>query len=329
MFKTFDLVAKFGCLHIGTLAKQSTFARIGSQFPTSATPFTVATNIRTFANKEAVSERLKLPPPPKRSLNVFALFVKDQFQKYPSDMTVKDKFIRAGQDWRSLSEDEKEVYKKLTAESFVQYRKDMNDYFNSLSAEAKAQYQQLVKVRVHPRNKLNVEIFLQDKTKEKARHRIKLKLRKLNYPKKNRSAYNFFVQEQLKLKYPDGKYPSIRTPEHIRQIGIWSQMWRNTNTEGRKPYTDLAEADRARYFDELEKWKQELAKPENEEDFLQLERLSKKVEACSKNAEQLKAKQRKTAAKIAKSRALKKTAQKKKKKTKVSAKKKLISAKSK
>lgn len=112
----------------------------------------------------------------------------------------------------------------------------------------------------------------------------------------------------MKITYPDGNYPSVRTPEHIRHIGVWSKLWRTMTADDRKEFTDLAEADRVRYFDELEKWKQELAKPENEEEFHQLERLSRKMEACSaKDDAKLKKRQRLRAAKVIKNRKQKKS----------------------
>lgn len=153
MFKTlnaFSLISKLNTLHIGNVARQSTCAP-GIQLATSV-PITF--NNRFFSNEISGTEKIAIPTPPKRSLNVFALFIKDQFKKYPSDMPVKEKFVKAGQDWRSLTVEEKEVYKKMTTENFVQYRKDMTAYYESLSPEALTQYKQLIKVCV-----LNLDNF--------------------------------------------------------------------------------------------------------------------------------------------------------------------------
>lgn len=102
----------------------------------------------------------------------------------------------------------------------------------------------------------------------------------------------------MRKEYPDGNYPPVKTPEHIRSIGIWSQRWRAMNLDERKPFAEEAEADRKRYYEALEQWKHDLAKPENTENLLQLERMSRKIENANKSEEEVKKKQRKVAGKI-------------------------------
>lgn len=70
------------------------------------------------------------------------------------------------------------------------------------------------------------------------------------------------------------------------------------NLDERKPFAEEAEADRKRYYEALEQWKHDLAKPENTENLLQLERMSRKIENANKSEEEVKKKQRKVAGKI-------------------------------
>lgn len=114
----------------------------------------------------------------------------------------------------------------------------------------------------------------------------------------------FFLKDQFEKQYPDGKYPAVGTPEHIRQIGIWGQQWKNISKIDRRPYDQLAEGDRERYFDELEKWKHDLAKPENESDLHNLERLSKKIEQLTRKTSAVQAEKEKKLRDLKKKRAI-------------------------
>ena len=154
--------------------------------------------------------------------------------------------------------------------------------------------------------------YLQEKVKDVTRTRIKLKLRKLKYPKRPLSSYIFFIRSQLREKHPDGVFPPVKSPEHIRSMGIWSQRWRAMNDDDRKPFAEQAEDDRKRYFEQLEEWKRNLAQPENEQDLMILERMSRKIENANKSEKEVKEKQRKVAARVIKMRMEKKTAAEKK-----------------
>lgn len=108
--------------------------------------FTV-TDVSSEANDTSSSKASSLlDAAPKRTPNVFALFVKDSFQKMPSDMPFKERFTRAAEEWRSLSDDQKDEYKKKMTEVFVRYRQDMAAYLESLSPEQIAELKKLRKV---------------------------------------------------------------------------------------------------------------------------------------------------------------------------------------
>ncbi|KAJ6225242.1 hypothetical protein RDWZM_003787 [Blomia tropicalis] len=265
----------------------------------------------TSVYSSTTSVKSSLPVPPKRSPNVFALFVKNSFKDMPADLPVKQKFIRAAEEWRELSENQKEEYKKQMTEGLVQYKKQMADYLDSLSPQELDDFKKQRK----------------EKIKDKTRQRIKGQLRKLNYPKRPLSSYIFFLREKLHQEYPDGKYPPVKTPEHIRFIGIWSQRWRAMNIDERKPFAALAEKDRLRYFEELEKWKQDLAKPENEENLVILERLSKRIGTINKVDDEMK-KKKKKASKVVGTRKLAKAKKSTKAKSKKTTKTKTTTAKS-
>ncbi|KAH9413539.1 hypothetical protein DERP_008017 [Dermatophagoides pteronyssinus] len=264
------------------------------------------------------SSTITIPPPPKRSSNVFALFVRDCFKRFPTEMPVKERFARAGQEWRQMTPEQKEHYQKMSTEEFVKYKSAMNEYLGTLNDEELAQFKRIKK----------------DQIKTKNRQRIKSKLRELNYPKRSVSSYIFYIRDHLKQEYPDGKYPPVKSPEHLEKVRKWSQNWHQLSPEERKPFDEQAEVDRKRYFEELEQWKHELAKPENEEKFRQLERLSKKMEVANMSEEraELRAKrQRRLTAKIIKKRLMKKAANhlKAKKKAKSAAAKKKSASKAK
>ena len=84
--------------------------------------------------------------PPKRAPNVFALFVKNSFKKMPSDMALKEKFVRAAEEWRALSDAEKEEYKKEMTDGLVRYRQEMSAYLEKLSPEEMVEFKKMRKV---------------------------------------------------------------------------------------------------------------------------------------------------------------------------------------
>lgn len=107
----------------------------------------VKTNmVAFFSDDKSSSSGSTLPSPPKRSLNVFAIFVKDRFKLMPSDMPIKEKFVKVGEEWRSLPVEQKEHYKKQMADGFVQYRQEMANYIESLSPEQLVEYKKQIKV---------------------------------------------------------------------------------------------------------------------------------------------------------------------------------------
>lgn len=81
----------------------------------------------------------------------------------------------------------------------------------------------------------------------------------------------------MRKLYPDGKFPQVRSQEHINAVSGLSKQWRALSPEGRQPFDEMSENDRRRFHDELEQWKLQLAKPENEMALAKLERLSNKV----------------------------------------------------
>lgn len=94
------------------------------------------------------SSTITIPPPPKRSSNVFALFVRDCFKRFPTEMPVKERFARAGQEWRQMTPEQKEHYQKMSTEEFVKYKSAMNEYLGTLNDEELAQFKRIKKVTV-------------------------------------------------------------------------------------------------------------------------------------------------------------------------------------
>lgn len=92
---------------------------------------------------KAVSE---LGTPPKRAPNVFALYVKSAFKRMPADMPLKEKFVKAAEEWRVLSNEQKDEYKKEMTDGLVRYRQDMAAFLNSMSPEALTEFKKLRKV---------------------------------------------------------------------------------------------------------------------------------------------------------------------------------------
>ncbi len=104
------------------------------------------TNEPSSAGASDASKVIGLDGPPKRAPNVFALYVKSAFKRMPSDMSLKEKFVKAAEEWRQLSDEQKDEYKKEMTDGLVRYRQEMAAFLNSMSPEALAEFKKLRKV---------------------------------------------------------------------------------------------------------------------------------------------------------------------------------------
>lgn len=98
------------------------------------------------ANPDSAKTVTEFGTPPKRAPNVFALYVKSAFKRMPADLSLKEKFVKAAEEWRVLSNEEKDEYKKEMTDGLVRYRQEMAAFLNSMSPEALAEFKKLRKV---------------------------------------------------------------------------------------------------------------------------------------------------------------------------------------
>lgn len=83
-----------------------------------------------------------------------------------------------------------------------------------------------------------------------ARRRLKIELRKLDYPSRPGNAFNMFVQEVLNKKLT----------KDFKKIG---EMWKDLDEFKRAKYKQLASQQKIKYLSDLESWKVKVSKAEN------------------------------------------------------------------
>lgn len=101
----------------------------------------------------------------------------------------------------------------------------------------------------------------------------------MNYPKKPRSPYLMFVQEERNRSFPDDNYLApVKSSLHSAIIREYVIKWRSLTNEGKARFKQASIDDQNRYLIELEQWKLKMAKLENTANLKQLDRLSKLLE---------------------------------------------------
>ena len=82
-----------------------------------------------------------------------------------------------------------------------------------------------------------------------SRKRKQRKKKDKNAPKRNKNAYMFFVNE--KRGEVKSANPSLSVTDVAKEIGV---LWRNLDDDGKKKYIDMANEDKIRYNNEMEKY---------------------------------------------------------------------------
>ncbi|XP_013865902.1 transcription factor A, mitochondrial isoform X2 [Austrofundulus limnaeus] len=185
--------------------------------------------------------------PPKRPMNGYTRYIHQQHpliaSQYP-EMKVAEIIRKLAQQWRMMSPEQKEPFRKACLLGMEQYKLDVQKFKAQLSP---AQLQELA-----TKKKMRLK-------KRKAIQR-KLELNRLGKPKGTRSAFNFFMSAQ----FLEAKGDNI--PAKLMSL---MEDWKNLSSHDKKVYTQLAEDDKIRYKNDMELWEDYMAEI-GREDLLRL-----------------------------------------------------------
>ena len=169
------------------------------------------------ANKE--KKEKKDPDAPKGAKNSYIFFcneVRSDVKEENPEMKATEITKKMGEMWKELSDKKKVKYQKMADKDKTRYAEEMSSY--------------------EPK-----EGFKNPKEKSK-----KAKKAESTVPKRGRSAYIFFCVE--KREEVKKKNPKISNTEILSEMG---KMWKSLSEKKKKPYVEMAEADKKRYEEEM------------------------------------------------------------------------------
>lgn len=203
--------------------------------------------------KATLLKKAKDPNAPKRGKSSYIFFCVDKRQDVIDanpDMSAKEVIKELGRVWREeTSESDKEKYVSQSVADKERYEAEMTDYTPPDTG------------------------FVTEKKKVKRKG-----------PKRGRTAYIFFCTEQRPLIKEEN--PELNTKEVTSQLGV---QWNALSEKEKKPYTKLAEKDKARYENEKSEW----ADSEDEEPVPKKEKGNKEKKSKKKSKGKKKSKPRK------------------------------------
>lgn len=142
---------------------------------------------------------------------------------------------KIAQVWRELPESKKKPYEDA-------YRADWELYKEELEK---------IKKHLTPGQLVSLEKeVLQKRLKRKALQKKK-ELLLLGKPKRPRSAYNIYISE----KFQEAKGDDDPTQVKLKAI---NENWKNLSHSQKQVYVQLAEDDKARYFNEMKSWEEQM-----------------------------------------------------------------------
>jgi len=197
-------------------------------------PAKKATKRKAPAKKK---RKKKDPNAPKRPLTAYMNFVKDkrpEFQKKHEGMKFGDLSKKIAAAWKNLPDEDKEPFNKAHTKDKERYEKEMKLYKPPESSSSS-----------------DSSSDSGDKKKGKKRKPPKKRQKKdPNAPKQATNAYMYFQKQNREKTMKE--YPELKSlPEQAKKMGA---LWQKMNSEERKPYDELAAADKERYLKEKEEY---------------------------------------------------------------------------
>mmetsp|Transcript_34885 Transcript_34885/g.109581 ORF Transcript_34885/g.109581 Transcript_34885/m.109581 type:complete len:582 (-) Transcript_34885:266-2011(-) len=191
---------------------------------------------------------------PKRNVSAYCWFVQRNRDRIQASGEQGEKFMtRAVRLWQELHEDEKDQYERMAKEDKERYKRERRTYKAAVrKAEADEDGGGMTKRRKkHP-----------------------------DAPKRSVPAYMLYAnqeRENVKAEMPHKTHREI--------LGELGRRWRSLSEDAKAPYEREAEIDRARYNEEIAKWREDHPEPKDTEADAERRRRRKKEEGAPKRAQ--------------------------------------------
>ncbi|XP_055303999.1 transcription factor A, mitochondrial-like [Sitodiplosis mosellana] len=190
-------------------------------------------NVSTY-NK--IVQKLGIPEPPKKPMTGFIRFAQDSRDSNKASSKSQTALtVLAAEQWKQLSDEQKEKYNGAYKQEYAEYRKRYLEYINKLTPEQKK--------AIKAERKLlreNKKIAAEKKT-------LKDELRALGKPKKPESSFTLFVSDQF-------KNPNVVT----KKASDLKDNWAKLSDNERQAYKQRAQQSRDKYEGELKAWEDKM-----------------------------------------------------------------------
>ncbi|XP_070544307.1 transcription factor A, mitochondrial-like isoform X2 [Ptychodera flava] len=188
-----------------------------------------------------VSSSAEYPDKPKRPLSPFLKYLRENREYFESSNpgTGYRKIVEiAGEEWRSMPEDEKKPYEDEFKAAFAQYKEEEKEFLAGLTEE------QLDAMKEH----------LGEKKKSLVKKRLAKRKVKLGRPKRFIPAVGFYIRDKLNEASKEG----ISNQERKDMFARVSLEWKNVPDYEKQPYIEMSENDRKRYEEEMAVWEERM-----------------------------------------------------------------------
>ena len=186
-----------------------------------------------------MGKRKKHPDAPKAAMAAYMWFcreIREKVKEEDSSLGAKEILVELGKRWKALGEEEKKVYTEMADKDKQRYERE-KDIF----------------LRTHESLYLEAE--------DTGRKR-KGKKKDPNAPKRARSAYILFVNEQRALvikENDDAGKPKMKQTEIMSEV---AKRWKEASESAKEKFHRLAEKEKERYQEEMAAYKQRLGEQE-------------------------------------------------------------------
>lgn len=171
---------------------------------------------------------------PRKPTNVYGRFVKENFARISNqnpELSAKEVIGKLSEQWKEVSEEEKDRIKQRVVEDIEQYKSDVVAFEGKLT-EDELDF---------------LNHFAKDQMKKLHQERLKL----LKFPKKPAGPFIFFVNME-KENFPRGEDESMS--EWLKKMG---KKWRNMSNEEKEMYVFVKKRAMEKYKEDVENWKLE------------------------------------------------------------------------
>lgn len=196
-----------------------------------------------------------LPEKPKRPATAYIAWIKDNHSSVRQQMPQahpKEVIKHCSQQYKSISETEKEKYKNRQSVLLQEYKLQLDHYLQqieNLSGQQKSQYQAMLQDAADKKEKRKTT---------GGRNKLKKMLEELGKPKRAKTAFALFMKEHVQIQNKKDS-ASGKKRSYINEVmPDGAKKWSSMSEPEKSRYTSQSEAAKLQYKRDLDKWEADM-----------------------------------------------------------------------